>query len=125
MAEVIEELRGRFDIIIVDCPPLLAVTDGAIIAARSDGALLVVRSRKTKNAQVTTAVRALRAVDARVLGCVLNMVPAKSGDVFPQFERYAGGSAAASGEVAGNAPAATRRARFWHRSWAVPADAHA
>jgi capsular exopolysaccharide synthesis family protein len=118
MAEVIEELRGRFDIIIVDCPPLLAVTDAAIVAARSDGALLVVRSRKTKNAQVTTAVRALHAVDARVLGCVLNMVPAKSGDVFPQFERYAGGGAAASGEVPGNAPAATGRARFWHWSWA-------
>jgi capsular exopolysaccharide synthesis family protein len=119
MAEVVEELRGRFDIVIVDCPPLLAVTDAAVIAARSDGALLVVRSRKTKNAQVTAAARALHAVDARILGCVLNMVPAKSGDVFPQFERYAGGGAAAGGEVSGEVPASPPRARFWHRSCAL------
>jgi capsular exopolysaccharide synthesis family protein len=77
MADLLDELRGRFDMVIVDSPPLLPVTDGAVVAARTDGALLIVRSRRTTTAQVTAAVRALHAVDARLTGCVVNMVTAK------------------------------------------------
>ncbi|MFF5296397.1 polysaccharide biosynthesis tyrosine autokinase [Paractinoplanes globisporus] len=76
MAELIDELRGRFDKIIFDSPPLLPVTDGAVVAARADGALLLVRARKTTGAQVAAAVRALAAVDARLLGSVFTMVAA-------------------------------------------------
>lgn len=85
MSDLVEELRGRFDIVIFDCPPLLPVTDAAVIAARADGALFVVRCRRTKNAQVTGAVRALHAVNARIIGCVLNMVPDKDEERFPRF----------------------------------------
>ena len=76
MAELIDELRDRFDKIIFDSPPLLPVTDGAVVAARADGTLLLVRARKTTGAQVAAAVRALAAVDARLLGPVLTMVAA-------------------------------------------------
>ena len=126
MAELVEELRGRFDIVIIDCPPLLAVTDAAVIAARSDGALLVVRSQKTKTAQVTAAARALRSVDAHIVGCVLNMVPAKSNDIFPHFERYAGGpsapDAAGAGDGAGDGDVPAAPARWWRRSCVPPAS---
>lgn len=88
MGELVDDLRGRFDIVIFDCPPLLPVTDAALIAARSDGALLVVRARKTKTAQVTTAVRTLRAVNARILGCVLNMVVVKRTDAYAKFSVF-------------------------------------
>ncbi|MFI6072241.1 polysaccharide biosynthesis tyrosine autokinase [Actinoplanes sp. NPDC051343] len=86
MTDLVEELRGRFDVVIFDCPPLLPVTDAAVIAARSDGALFVARARRTKSAQVTGAVRALHAVNARILGGVLNMVPAKGHETFPAYE---------------------------------------
>jgi capsular exopolysaccharide synthesis family protein len=76
MAELIDELRGRFDKIILDSPPLLPVTDGAVVAARADGAILLVRARKTTRAQVTAASRALAAVDAKVLGTVFIKVAA-------------------------------------------------
>jgi capsular exopolysaccharide synthesis family protein len=76
MAELIDELRDRFDKIIFDSPPLLPVTDGAVVAARADGTLLLVRARKTTGAQVAAAVQALAAVDARLLGSVLTMVAA-------------------------------------------------
>ncbi|WP_433359663.1 polysaccharide biosynthesis tyrosine autokinase [Actinoplanes sp. CA-142083] len=76
MGDLIDELRDRFDKIIFDSPPLLPVTDGAVVAARADGALLIVRARKTTAAQAAEAVRALAAVDARVLGTVFNMVSA-------------------------------------------------
>ncbi|MCU7722681.1 polysaccharide biosynthesis tyrosine autokinase [Actinoplanes sp. KI2] len=76
MAELIDELRGRFDKIILDSPPLLPVTDGAVVAARADGTILLVRARKTTAAQVTAAMRALAAVDAKMLGTVFTMVAA-------------------------------------------------
>jgi capsular exopolysaccharide synthesis family protein len=88
MSDLVAELRGRFDIVIFDCPPLLPVTDAAVIAARSDGALLVVRFRRTKNAQLTGAVRALHAVNARIVGCVLNMAPAKDDEGFPPLGSF-------------------------------------
>jgi capsular exopolysaccharide synthesis family protein len=76
MAELIDELRGRFDKIILDSAPLLPVTDGAVVAARADGAILLVRARKTTPAQVNAAMRALTAVDAKVLGTVFTTVAA-------------------------------------------------
>ncbi|WP_245665063.1 polysaccharide biosynthesis tyrosine autokinase [Actinoplanes subtropicus] len=76
MTELIDELRDRFDKIIFDSPALLPVTDGAVVAARADGTLLLVRARKTTGAQVAAAVHALAAVDARLLGTVLTMVAA-------------------------------------------------
>jgi len=85
MADLLNELRDRFETIIVDCPPLLPVTDAAVVAARADGALLLARSRKTTSAQVTTAVKALQSVDARLLGCVLNMVARKGPDAYSYY----------------------------------------
>jgi capsular exopolysaccharide synthesis family protein len=85
MAVQLGLLRFRFDVIIIDAPPLLPVTDAAIIAANVDGAVLVTRSGKTPQARVQTALASLRAVDSRVLGCVLNMQSAKSG---PEYYYY-------------------------------------
>jgi capsular exopolysaccharide synthesis family protein len=88
MAELLDDLRERFDTVIVDSPPLLPVTDAAVVAARADGALLVARSHRTTGAQVTAAVKALHSVGARLLGCVLNMVAAKGGDAYCYYNAY-------------------------------------
>jgi capsular exopolysaccharide synthesis family protein len=101
MADLLDELREKFDVIIVDCPPLLPVTDAAVVAARADGALLLSRARKTTSAQVTTAVQALRSVDARLLGCVLNMVAVKGPDAYYYYGKYS--SKAAKGGRHGRA----------------------
>ena len=88
MTEVVDEVRRRYDVVIFDCPPLLPVTDGEVVAARADGTLLVVRAHRTTAAQVTAAVRALHAVNASLLGCVLNMVPRNDPDAAPSFDDY-------------------------------------
>ena len=80
MAALLRRLRGMFDVIILDTPPLLPVTDAAVAATVADGVLLVVRQGKTTRSQVATSVRALHAVDARVLGAVLSMVRKRSQD---------------------------------------------
>ncbi len=75
MAELVEDLVGRFDLLIVDAPPLLPVTDAAILATLTEGAVLAVRAAATRKDQVRQAVGALQSVDAKVLGVVLNMIP--------------------------------------------------
>jgi capsular exopolysaccharide synthesis family protein len=75
MADLLHECRERFDIVVIDSPPLLPVTDGAVLAKVADGALLVVRAGKTSGPEIAGALRALDTVNARLLGCALNMVP--------------------------------------------------
>ncbi len=77
MALLLERLQDRYHMIILDTPPLLPVTDAAVLATMVDGTLLVTRSGKTPEARVRTAVESLRVVDARILGCVLTMQPTK------------------------------------------------
>ncbi len=88
MADLLGELRERFDTVLIDCPALLPVTDAAVVAGLADGALLLARAGKTTAAQVNTAVSALRAVDARLLGCVLNMLASKGADAYYYYEDY-------------------------------------
>lgn len=64
-------------IVVVDAPPLLPVTDGAILAARTDGALVVISSGKTRDHQLESALEHLQRVDAKTLGIIVNKVPHK------------------------------------------------
>jgi capsular exopolysaccharide synthesis family protein len=82
MAQLLQSLKKTFEIIIVDTPPLLPVTDGAIISAEADGAILVVRHGKTTRNQVARATASLEAVDARILGAVMNMTPTRGADSY-------------------------------------------
>jgi receptor protein-tyrosine kinase len=79
MRELVGQLRERYEVIIFDAPPLLPVTDAALVAAQTDGAILVVRYGKTTKEQAGGAVERLEAVDARPLGVVLNMIPQRRG----------------------------------------------
>ena len=76
MAEVVSALRARADIVLIDAPPLLPVTDAALLSRQCDGAILIVRHGKTTREQVTRSLDALGSVGARLLGTVLNMAPA-------------------------------------------------
>jgi capsular exopolysaccharide synthesis family protein len=105
MTDLLGELRERFDTVIVDCPALLPVTDAAVVAAMADGAVVLARARKTTGAQLTAAVKALRSVDARLLGCVLNMVAVKGADAYYYDERSATKTVGENQEMAGTAPA--------------------
>lgn len=77
MGLLLENLRDRFDTLIVDTPPLLAVTDAAVLAPKADGVLMVVRSGHVARKQTARAKEALEAVKARVLGTVLTAVEAE------------------------------------------------
>ncbi|UTT39041.1 polysaccharide biosynthesis tyrosine autokinase [Glutamicibacter mishrai] len=64
-------------IVLIDAPPLLPVTDAAILTARTDGALVVSRVRKTTYDELDSALNNLQRVNAHALGLILNGVPLK------------------------------------------------
>jgi capsular exopolysaccharide synthesis family protein len=88
MTSLLESLRDGFDVVIVDTPPLLPVTDGAIVATVVDGTVMVFRCGRTTATQTRSAADALAAVDARVLGCVLNMVPRRNSGTYTYYDDY-------------------------------------
>jgi len=69
---ILAELCRRFDRVIFDSPPLIAVTDPTVLATRSDGVLIVVKAGQTTREGLRRSVRMLADVNARVLGTVLN-----------------------------------------------------
>jgi capsular exopolysaccharide synthesis family protein len=79
MRDLLAKLRNDYDVIVIDSPPLLPVTDAALLAAETDGAVLVVRHGKTTKDQVANAVDRLESVESTPLGIVFNMIPTRRG----------------------------------------------
>lgn len=77
MEMLLLDLRQRYDIVILDAPPLLPVTDAALLATRADGAVVVVSHGRTTRDQLSTAIERLDSVGAATLGVVVNQAPAK------------------------------------------------
>lgn len=90
MKDLIAHLRKSFDYIIVDSPPILPVTDAAVLATSADGVLFVVRDGHIKRQQIVAGLQALAQVDARMLGFVMNMRPAKRGETYGTYGPYLG-----------------------------------
>lgn len=72
MEDLIEKLKNDFEHIILDTPPVRAVTDGQILAGKSDGTLLVVRAEKTRGESIIQGYKELEKVRAKVLGSIIN-----------------------------------------------------
>jgi capsular exopolysaccharide synthesis family protein len=88
--KVLAEMRASFDYIIVDSSPLLAVTDAAILAANSDGALIMARFGEIKREQLAHAVGTLEDVGAPLLGAVFTMTPARGSTSYSYSYSYYG-----------------------------------
>jgi len=72
MANLLEELRKAYDHIIIDTPPVIAVTDPQIIASRCDGVLLVVEYGRVRRELALKAKQLLEHAQANILGVVIN-----------------------------------------------------
>jgi capsular exopolysaccharide synthesis family protein len=88
MATMLADLRERYDLVLLDTPPLLPVTDAAAVAPSTDGAILACRFKKTRRTQVDAAVMALDAVSVPVLGTVFTMVPNTGPRAYAQYNSY-------------------------------------
>jgi exopolysaccharide transport family protein len=74
MSRIMEKLQEKYDRIIVDSPPITAVTDSTVLAKFVDGVMLVVHAGVTPRQVVKTGLEQIQGVDANVLGAVLNDV---------------------------------------------------
>jgi polysaccharide biosynthesis transport protein len=77
MHRLVERLKEEADVIIFDAPPVLPVTDAAVLALDTDGVIVVSEAGRTRRGAVRKAVDSLRQVGGNVLGGVLNRVPWK------------------------------------------------
>ena len=78
MTEIIGLLRARASYVFFDSPPVLAVTDAALLGSQLDGVLLVIRAGHTRREHAARAREALERVNVRIVGAVLDNAPRES-----------------------------------------------
>lgn len=82
MSALLKTLDTEFDYVVIDAPPLLLVTDAAVLSKLAGGAILVVAAGRTKKTEIAGAVRALDHIGSRFLGVVATMLPTKGPDAY-------------------------------------------
>ncbi|MBP6994814.1 MAG: polysaccharide biosynthesis tyrosine autokinase [Phycicoccus sp.] len=85
MRQLLDQLTATFDYVLFDTPPLVPVTDAAVLAAHADGVILVVGSGAVTRDSVAEALDRLSNVSAHVLGLVLNRLPRERGKGYYQY----------------------------------------
>lgn len=89
MKEILDSIASEAEMIVVDTPPVLSVTDAAVLSPLVDGMLLVVKMGTTKQSALLQAVEQLQQVNARILGVVVNGVnPKKSHYYYRNYGYY-------------------------------------
>ncbi|WP_162795102.1 polysaccharide biosynthesis tyrosine autokinase [Nonomuraea lactucae] len=78
MRQLLGQLTDEYDMVIIDAPPLLPVTDAATLAAVCDGTMLVARYGKTRQEHIERGTELLSSINARIVGTVLNFVPSRA-----------------------------------------------
>ena len=89
MEATLRELESRFDVVILDAPPLLPVTDAAVLSTLAGGTLVVVGAGIVDRDHLSKALQALEAVKANILGLVVNRVPVNGADAYGYYGEYA------------------------------------
>lgn len=81
MKRLLEELKSKFDYIILDSPPVVPLTDGCVLGSQADGVLFIVQAHKTPRRLVKQAQNMLEHVHAKILGFVLTQTK----DYIPEY----------------------------------------
>ncbi len=80
MSTVLQTLAARFECVVIDSPPVLAVTDAAVLSSRVDGVVLVVASGSTPRGGLVRTRKILASVGARVIGVTMNKFESRRQD---------------------------------------------
>lgn len=109
MSELIQDVKQRFDLVLVDSPPILGVSDASVLASEVDLTMLVVQHRKLPRNMLLRVKHAVENVGGHVIGVVLNNVDVRSDSQYQYYTSYytyyAPAEAQAVAPPAGNAPA--------------------
>jgi succinoglycan biosynthesis transport protein ExoP len=89
MIKLLADLDKKYDTVIIDAPPLLPVTDAAILAKLvSGGAIMVIGSDKITKNQLGAAITNLDTVGGRLVGIIMNLLPAKGANAYGYYSYY-------------------------------------
>jgi Mrp family chromosome partitioning ATPase len=88
MRDLMHSLETEFDHIVIDTPPVLSVTDAALLSALADSTILVIRTGVTSRAALRRAHDVLEHVDARIIGVILNAADFTTPDRYSYGSRY-------------------------------------
>ena len=86
MRTIVEELKREAEVVLFDSPPLLAVTDAAVLSTLVDGVLMVCQAGGTRRDEVVRGVEELRRVRGNLLGIVLNGLSARNGYYYYDYK---------------------------------------
>lgn len=86
--ELLAEVRGCYDYIIIDTPPVGSVIDAAIIAKESDGAVLVIESERVSYKVAQKSMEQLEKTGCKILGAVLNKVNIEKNKYYGKYDYY-------------------------------------
>lgn len=111
MGEVLDHLGGLADVVIIDTPPVLAVTDAAVLATAADGVLLVNSLGETHRSAAVRAKATIEAAKGNVVGVVANKVDPSNSDDYHYYHAYYG-----------TTPAEPARRRPWRRGRTTSAE---
>ncbi|MGH7691028.1 MAG: CpsD/CapB family tyrosine-protein kinase, partial [Gemmatimonadaceae bacterium] len=96
MHDLLSTLRERFDVVLIDTPPVLVTADAALMGVQADGVVLVVRAGKSERVAARHAVQQIVHLGGRILGAVLNDPDARTPRYGSYGDSYYGYSASES-----------------------------
>jgi capsular exopolysaccharide synthesis family protein len=108
LRDLLATLRGRYDRILLDSPPIIGVSDASLLAKVADGAILLIQHRRNPASMVLRAQQTIVALKTPVLGAVLTQVPKGSGEDYGYYTQaytyYSGDSDKAERRSEGGKP---------------------
>ncbi|WP_425547579.1 polysaccharide biosynthesis tyrosine autokinase [Arthrobacter ramosus] len=82
MKSLVSRLEDTFDVVVIDTPPILPVTDATVLAQHVGGTIVVVGTGTTRRNELERSLTALKLVEANILGIVMNKLPSKGPDSY-------------------------------------------
>ena len=88
IGELIASLKTKYDVVLIDTPPLVGISDSAILAKESDGAILVVQYRKYPREMLLKSQQMLETLGVKLVGSVLNNINVMRDDYYYYHSYY-------------------------------------
>jgi len=88
MSELVQDVKHRFDLVLIDSPPILGVSDASVLASEVDLTMIVVQHRKLPRKMLIRVKQAVESVGGTVLGVVLNNVDVRSDSQYQYYTSY-------------------------------------
>jgi polysaccharide biosynthesis transport protein len=109
LRELLASLRGRYDRILVDSPPVIGVSDASLLAGSADGAILLIQHRRNPASMVLRAQQTIVGLKTPIIGAVLTQVPRGSGEDYGYYtQAYTYYSKETAGEGSGGTKGQSR-----------------